>query len=132
VTTTPQAPATELVGVYHADGSLLGELRYALGKVTGRAHCALCDTTHSGVRRRREWGALVDRLPVPFRLVHLDERDDDVRAASEGATPLVLARADGRLVPVLGARELEQVAGDVPAFERLLLARLEALGLLRR
>ena len=43
----------ELVGVYHADGGLLGELRYAYGKVRGTAHCSLCDITHATVWRWR-------------------------------------------------------------------------------
>ena len=47
----------ELVGVYHADGSLLGEARYVVGKILGRAHCSLCDITHDMVRKDvlRKW-----------------------------------------------------------------------------
>jgi hypothetical protein len=40
-----------LIGVYNAEGSLRGELAYLLGKLTGRAHCALCDITHGALRR---------------------------------------------------------------------------------
>ncbi|MBA2282333.1 MAG: hypothetical protein H0W25_14065 [Acidimicrobiia bacterium] len=34
---------TRLIGVYDADGSVLGELSYFLKARLGRAHCALCD-----------------------------------------------------------------------------------------
>ena len=39
-------------GVYHADGGIVGELRYVFGKLRGTAHCALCDITHSYVSEK--------------------------------------------------------------------------------
>ena len=33
------------MGVYDADGGLLGELAYLTGRILGIAHCALCDIT---------------------------------------------------------------------------------------
>ena len=105
-----------LVGVYDARGSLRGELAYAWGKLTGRAHCALCDITHRGVRRRPELGRWIRTLPVPLELVHLDERTDDVVAASEGRTPCVLARTPGGLVLLLGPADLEPCTGDIDCF----------------
>ncbi len=121
---------TELIGVYHADGGVLGELRYAVGKLTGRAHCSLCDITHAGVRRRAEWDVLVASLPVPVRLVHLNERDPDVFTASGTATPCVLARLDdGSLRTVLSPAPLAAVAGDVAAFGAALHEAAAAQGL---
>ncbi len=108
---------TRLVGIYHADGGVLGELRYAVGKLTGRSHCALCDVTHRGVAPRREWKELAGRLPVPITLVHLNERTEEMQRASEGMTPCVLAEVDGRLVVMLGPADLDRCHGDVGAFE---------------
>ena len=47
----PVAPIERLIGVYDADGGLRGELAYVLGHLAGRAECALCDITHSAVRK---------------------------------------------------------------------------------
>ena len=33
-------------GVYHADGGIMGELRYVIGAVFQGNHCSLCDITH--------------------------------------------------------------------------------------
>ena len=55
----------ELVGVYHADGSLLGELRYIWGKLRGTAHCTLCDITHG--RLSEKCGASVDLFETRLR-----------------------------------------------------------------
>lgn len=68
----------ELIGVYHADGGLIGELAYVIGKARGVTHCGLCDVTHRGVRRKREWDDMAAAMGVPFRLIHLNERDADV------------------------------------------------------
>jgi len=40
----------DYVGIYNADGSLLGEVSYVLAKYTGRGHCELCDITHGTFR----------------------------------------------------------------------------------
>ena len=44
-----------LWGVYHANGGLVGELTYVIGKLRGTAHCGLCDITHGSVRVKPGW-----------------------------------------------------------------------------
>jgi hypothetical protein len=104
-----------LVGVYHADGSVMGELRYWVGARLGRAHCALCDVTHGTFRARPEWKACVAALPVPFTTVHLDERDPDLRAATEGRTPCVAAEGPSGWSVLVTASEIEACAGSPAA-----------------
>jgi hypothetical protein len=53
-------------GIYNADGGLVGEVRYVVGHLLGTAACALCDITHSPVRRKPEWDRFVARLGTPF------------------------------------------------------------------
>lgn len=72
---------TRLVGVYDADGGLLGEAAYVWGKIRGTRHCALCDLTHGLVRRKPEWDQMVADLGIPMDLWHLNELPDDVRQA---------------------------------------------------
>lgn len=109
----------ELVGVYHADGGLLGEPRYVVGKVLGTAHCALCDITHSPVRRKKEWDSMVARLGVPVTLLHLNEMPAEVAAAvAASGSPVLLARlSDGGLATLLDAAELDRLHGSVPQTE---------------
>lgn len=116
-----RATIVSLVGVYHADGGVRGELAYLIGKLRGSAHCGLCDVTHGTVSTKAAWRELTTRLPVPFELRHLNEREEAVRAASEGHTPCVLAlTADGAARRVLGSAELDRLDGDVGAFDRAL------------
>jgi hypothetical protein len=110
---------SELIGVYHADGGLVGEAKYIIGKILGTAHCSLCDITHSPVRRKPAWDAMVARLGVPVRLLHLNELPGDLVPVVAGSgSPVVLERtADGVRV-LLGPEVLETLGGSVDAFER--------------
>lgn len=111
---------TSLVGVYDADGGFAGEVRYAVGHLLGRAECALCDVTHSPLRRKRAWDAMVVRLGVPVTLVHRNEIPSDVAACVRNAgLPCVVARrADGGVEALLGKADLADLGGSVEAFER--------------
>jgi len=121
---------TRLVGVYRAEGSLRGEISYVVGRLLGTAHCALCDITHSPVRRKAAWDRMAAGLGVPFELVHLDERDTATAQVVTGwdDSPAVLAELDGALVQVLGPDDLETVGGDVARFEQALRTALARAG----
>ena len=119
--------ATRLVGVYDANGGLLGEAAYVWGKVRGTRHCALCDITHGRVRRRPEWDRMVAYLGIPVDLLHLNEMPPDVRQAVAGyGAPVVLARTANGLRPLVVAAELDALDGSVARLGDLLRARLAA------
>ena len=87
------ATVVGLVGVYHADGGPIGEAKYVLGKLLGTAHCALCDITHSPVRRKPAWDRMVAGLGVDVELLHLNEMSPEVAAATATARLTAGARA---------------------------------------
>jgi hypothetical protein len=103
------------VGVYNANGSLTGELAYFVGKRLGRAHCALCDITHGLVSTKPAWQRCRIMMPVRFDTVHLDERDDELRALTEGQTPCVVVEGHGMREILLGPDDLEQLHGSPEA-----------------
>lgn len=112
----------ELIGVYHADGGVAGELRYVAAKLLGRTHCGLCDITHAVLRRKREWDELVADLESPFRLLHLNEMPADVaEAVALSGSPVVLGQEpSGELRVLLTPAALDSVQGSVPAFAEAL------------
>lgn len=117
---------TALTGVYDADGTLVGELRYFLGARLGRAHCALCDITHGSVRERPEWRECRDGLAVPFTTVHRDEQGPEVAGATAGSYPAVVATLDdGTALCLLGAEDLE-IAARAEDRQAALVAAVEA------
>jgi hypothetical protein len=120
----------EVVGVFDADGGVIGEVTYAVGHLLGRSQCALCEITHDSLRRKPEWDAMVSGLPVPVRLVHRNETNDEERAASHlSGLPAVLGRrSDGSHTVLLGPTGLHAADGSVQRFEEALRAALVVEG----
>ena len=117
----------EIIGVYHADGGPIGELRYVIGKARGTTHCALCDITHGLVRRKSEWNRSCSDFDLPIRLVHLNERTAQEARACTLGTPTVLVRwTDGEVRPLLGPADLELEGSVTRFFDRLTAALNEA------
>lgn len=103
----------ELIGVYHANGSLVGELSYWVGARLGRTHCALCDITHGTFREKASWRTCRATLPVPVTTVHLDEQPTDLATLTSGRTPCVVAvSTDGEQLLLLTPDDLERCAGS--------------------
>lgn len=119
----------KLTGVYNANGGVLGEVAYALKAAWG-AHCALCDITHRGLRRSREWEDASSEIGVPVELVHLNERSEEIRNASEGRTPCILAHTSGGIVLLIGPDELAQIGGSAARLKTEIVSRASSSGLL--
>lgn len=113
-----------LVMVYDADGSAVGEIRYLVGHLLGRARCDLCDITHGGLRRRASFDELVASLPVPVEVVHRDQQPADVAAVTRGRLACVVARTDDGLDVLVDRDELAGCEGRVEALGDLLRERL--------
>ena len=109
----------EFIGVYDADGTLLGEARYWIGARLGRTHCALCEITHGLFTERADWRRCREELGVGFSTYHRDDAPAEVLAAGAPA-PFVLARTDDGLVALLGAADLDACGGDVERFRAAL------------
>lgn len=117
-----------LWGVYHANGGLVGELTYVIGKLRGTAHCGLCDITHGSVRVKPKWKTLEASLGIPFRLVHLNEQPPRLAALTQGSTPCVVGESEDGLSVLLGPEDLEACGGSVDRFGERLGEAIEAAG----
>jgi hypothetical protein len=118
-----------LIGVYNADGGVVGELKYFFGHLVGVAKCELCDITHSPIRRKAAFDRLAQDLKAQyglnFALKHLNERTEAETRASLAKEPCVLAEyPDGSLGMFLDRQELRVAGGDVERFGKLVRARL--------
>ncbi|MAD56823.1 MAG: hypothetical protein CL974_04675 [Euryarchaeota archaeon] len=107
-------------GVYHADGGIVGELRYVFGKLRGTAHCALCDITHSYISEKKSMKECRSNSPVPFHLVHLNEQNEGLQSITEGVTPCVVAETNEGFQLILYPEELEDCEKKVESFQQKL------------
>ena len=114
-------------GVYHADGGIVGELRYVFGKIRGTAHCALCAITHSYVSEKKTMKECRSNSPVPFHLVHLNEQSEGLQSITERMTPCVVAETDDDFQIILFSDELEECNKKVELFQEKLDVALEKL-----
>ena len=115
-----------LVGVYNAEGSLLGELRYIVGRARGTAHCELCDVTHGRLRKKAEFTRFQASALVPIDLLHSDERPGDIAALTDGCAPCVLAETSSGYRIVLTRDEIARCRGEVRRFDEALTAALRS------
>jgi hypothetical protein len=113
---------TKLYGVYNADGGIVGEMRYVIGHLLGTTSCSLCDITHSPIRRKPEWDAMVQTLPVPLAVLHRNELNPELSDwISSIDLPAVIGHTDdGHFTVVLGPSHLDRAGGSVSAFRELL------------
>ena len=102
-----------MYGVYHADGGLLGELRYVMGVAFRGQHCSLCDITHSVAWEKGEMKEWRKTSEIPFHLVHLNERPEEVKQATEGKTPCIVAKTNSSFVMLATDEELTSFDGSV-------------------
>ena len=102
-----------IYGVYHADGGLLGELRYVMGVAFRGQHCSLCDITHSLAWEKGEMKKWRKTSEIPFHLVHLNERPEEVKQATEGKTPCIVAKTSSGFVMLATDEELTSFDGSV-------------------
>ena len=109
------------VGIYNADGTILGELRYVVGKLRGTTSCSLCDITHGKVRPRKDFFTACADAAIEIELLHRNEATSEQLAAA-GGLPALIAHTEGTWQCVLTASDLEECAGS-PA---QLISRLQA------
>lgn len=120
---------TRLIGIYNADGGIVGEVKYIVGHLLGTAECALCDITHSPIRRKPEWDAMVAGLEIPMTVLHRNEVDEAVaQAMSHIELPAIVGLDPrGAVHEVLSAEDLDSCDGSVARCGHMIIEKLETL-----
>jgi hypothetical protein len=108
----------KLIGIYDADGGVVGELRYVLGHLRGTTECSLCDITHGKLRRKAQWDRCVSQRGLDVELLHRNELTAAQSAAASQLPCVLIESADG-IELLLGPELLRRCHGDVDAFGAL-------------
>ena len=111
-------------GVYHADGGLIGEIRYVAGALFRGEHCSLCDITHKIAWEKSDMKKLRNNFDVPFHLVHLNERPEDLITYSDGITPILVAKTESGFLTIASDDELKECQGSVEILSELISEKL--------
>ena len=110
----------KIIGVYHADGGILGELKYMTGKFFGKTHCPLCDITHGRTGKKDAWKQCEEKLGIPINFVHLNERNEKLLNYTNGNTPCIVGKTSTNYVMLASKKELEECEGNATALSELL------------
>ena len=119
-----------LIGIYKADGGIVGELTYFFGHLVGVRSCSLCDISHSLIMKKASFKALERHLlaehGIKVRMIHLNERNQREKAASEGREPCILLEyPDESISMFIDSRDLEAISGSVGSLQKLIVSRLD-------
>ena len=114
---------TRIIGVYNADGSILGELKFAMRKVAGRNNCGLCDLTHGwNPFGKPSWKSACSASRIDIELLHRDELTGDQRNVA-GDLPAVIVNNGGVWEKIMSAGDIITFKGTAPGF----LSHIESL-----
>jgi len=119
-----------LIGIYKADGGIVGELTYFFGHLIGVRSCSLCDISHSPIMKKSSFKALEKNLleehGILVRMIHLNERNEREKSASEGREPcMLLEYPDQSISMFLDSADLKVLSGSVSSLQKLLASRLD-------
>jgi hypothetical protein len=85
----------KVVGIYNADGSVTGELAYAVAKLKGRGSCELCNVTHGwNPLGKRSWKAAVEQSQLNLTFIHRDEALPEQLEAAGRLPAVVMSSGD--------------------------------------
>ena len=119
-----------LIGVYNADGGIVGELTYFFGHLIGVRSCTLCDISHSPIMKKSSFKVLEQHLlaehGIRVRMIHLNERNQRELKASEGREPcMLLEYPDQSISMFLDSTDLKALSGSVSSLKQLISSRLD-------
>jgi hypothetical protein len=119
-----------LIGIYKADGGIVGELTYFFGHLVGLRSCSLCDISHSPIMKKSSFKALeqhlLDEHGIQVRMIHLNERNERELKASEGREPcMILEYPDQSISMFLDSTDLKALSGSVSSLKKLIASRLD-------
>ena len=107
---------TRIVGVYNADGSVLGELKFTMGKITGRSDCGLCDLTHGwNPFGKPSWRNACSASSVEIELVHRDEITSGQNKVA-GDLPAVIIQLGETWRKLMSAEDISSFKGNSSEF----------------
>ena len=107
-----------ILAIYDADFTVLGEISYAIGKVTGTRSCSLCDISHGlNPLGKKNWRSYCETRPE-IEWIHRNDLDDEMRSALTCELPcVVVSDSKGCCQTLLDSKELSDCNGDITLFD---------------
>ena len=119
-----------IIGIYKADGGIVGELTYFFGHLIGVRSCSLCSISHTPIVKKSSFKALerelLEKHGIGVKMIHLNERNEREHKASAGQEPcMLLEYPDQSISMFLDSSDLQALSGNVNSLKKLLFSRLD-------
>ena len=107
---------TRIIGVYNADGSIFGELQFAINKLIGKTSCGLFDLTHGwNPFGKASWKHACSSSNVEIELLHRNELTSEQYEAA-GDLPAVIIGNTGEWKKIMSADDILSFSGNASGF----------------
>lgn len=107
---------TRIIGIYNADGSILGELKFAVNKVTGKSNCGLCELTHGwNPLGKSSWKRASSSSHVEIELLHRNELTRE-QSETAGDLPAIIVGKAGEWKKIMSADDIFSFSGNASGF----------------
>ena len=104
-----------VIGVYNAKGTVMGELAYITKKILGLSKCALCEITHGwNIRGKSSWKQQCAVSPLTFSFLHLEELNQEQKQVISHF-PAWIIHHNGQWIELMTAHEIELFQKDAQA-----------------
>lgn len=112
--------SVELICVYDANGSLLGELNYLWKKAFHSFTCSMCDITHNLITTKKKWKTAVQNCRYNISTYHLDDQPTLIKKTTQNNTPCVVKVEGSSSYILISNDELKTIDGNVDSFFSLI------------
>ena len=118
----------EIICIYNANSTWMGELNYFYKKVFEKQSCSLCDLSHSLIGIKKEWKEMELESDHQYSLLHINQVPLDVPRKLIKELPCVL-KQDGECFELLiESEELDKCNGNIKNFKLILEKKIESSG----
>ena len=117
---------SKIIGIYHADGGIIGEFKYITGKFFGGAHCSLCDIKHGSMGKKDSSTECELKWRSPIDFVHLNERNPKLEKYTHNLTPCIVGKTSTNYVMLVSKEEILECNKDPDTLASLIEKKIDA------
>ena len=109
----------KFIAIYNANGGILGEIRYFLGKIFKDKHCELCDITHILAWKKKSWKEFEKLLGCDLQVLHLNDQSSTMKKITDNKTPCILVKKEKSYGILITYQDLASWGSSVSKFIKL-------------
>tara|TARA_Y100000814_G_scaffold278968_1_gene241186 strand:+ start:4533 stop:4901 length:369 start_codon:yes stop_codon:yes gene_type:complete len=115
----------KFIAIYNANGGILGEIRYFLGKIFKDKHCELCDITHILAWKKKSWKEFEKLLGCDLQVLHLNDQSSTMKKITDNKTPCILVKKENSYEILITYQDLASCGSSVSKFIKLFNSKKE-------